>query len=84
KVIIRDSAVGAICHGANLAAGGIVAISENVRYGDIVAIMTIKGELVASAKSLFSLDEILDSDSGIIFETNNVYMDPDVYPSMWK
>jgi H/ACA ribonucleoprotein complex subunit 4 len=84
KVIIRDSAVAAICHGANLAAGGIVSLSENIKFGDIVAIMTIKGELVASAKSLFNLNEILAADSGILFETDKVYMDTNVYPSMWK
>ncbi|MBX7076317.1 MAG: RNA-guided pseudouridylation complex pseudouridine synthase subunit Cbf5 [Methanobacteriaceae archaeon] len=84
KVIIRDSAVGAICHGADLAAGGIVSMSDNLQYNDVVAIMTLKGELVASAKALLGLDEIMNADSGIMFETDKVFMEPDVYPSMWK
>lgn len=84
KVIIRDSAVGAICHGADLAAGGIVSMSDNLQYNDVVAIMTLKGELVASAKALLGLDEIMNADSGIMFETDKVFMEPNVYPSMWK
>lgn len=84
KVIIRDSAVGAICHGADLAAGGIVSMSDNLQYNDVVAIMTLKGELVASAKALLGLEEIMNADSGIMFETDKVFMEPDVYPSMWK
>jgi len=84
KVIIRDSAVDAICHGANLASGGIVALSDNIKKDMDVAIFTLKGELVASAKSFLATEEILNSDSGIIFDTKKVFMKTDIYPMMWK
>lgn len=84
KVFIRDSAVDAICHGADLAAGGIVSLSDTIKKDDIVAILTLKGELIASSKSLFSLEDILDSDSGIIFDTKKVFMKPGIYPMLWK
>lgn len=84
KVYIRDSAVDAICHGANLAAGGIALLSENVRKHDTVAILTLKGELVASASTLLNIEEIIESSSGIMFNTNKVFMDTKIYPMMWK
>ncbi|MCL2686942.1 MAG: RNA-guided pseudouridylation complex pseudouridine synthase subunit Cbf5 [Methanobrevibacter sp.] len=84
KVIIKDSAVDAICHGANLAAGGIIAISDNIEKDIDVAIFTLKGELVASAKSLLATEEILSSTSGIIFDTKKVFMKTGIYPMMWK
>ena len=84
KVLIRDSAVDAICHGANLASGGIVGISENIKKGKTVAILTLKGELVASAEALYDLEDIIQSSSGLIFDTKKVFMKPGIYPMMWK
>jgi tRNA pseudouridine55 synthase len=84
KVFIRDSAVDAICHGANLAAGGISSFSDNIKKQDEIAIFTLKGELVASASALFNANEILESASGIMFNTNKVFMNPGIYPMMWK
>jgi H/ACA ribonucleoprotein complex subunit 4 len=84
KVIIKDSAVGAICHGADLAFGGVVGLSETIKKGDVVAVETLKGELVASAIALFNTEEILIKSSGLIFDTKKVFMEPNVYPMMWK
>jgi H/ACA ribonucleoprotein complex subunit 4 len=84
KVLIRDSAVDAICHGANLASGGIVGLSENIKKGNSVAILTLKGELVASAESLYNLEDIIESSLGIVFDTKKVFMKPGIYPMMWK
>jgi len=84
KVFIRDSAVDAICHGANLASGGIVSLSEDIKKGDTVVIFTLKGELVASALALFDVEEILTSSLGIVFDTKKVFMELNVYPMMWR
>ncbi|MCK9151340.1 RNA-guided pseudouridylation complex pseudouridine synthase subunit Cbf5 [Methanobacterium alcaliphilum] len=84
KIVIRDSAVDAICHGADLAAGGIVSLDDNIQKGDIVVILTIKGELVASGESLANSLEILESAKGIMVDTKKVFMEPETYPKMWK
>jgi len=84
KVFIRDSAVEAICHGANLAAGGVLSFSQNIKKDEDVVIFTLKGELVASAKALLNADEILNTSSGIVFDTKKVFMTPGIYPMMWK
>ena len=84
KVVIRDSAVDAICHGAHLAVPGIVAVSSDLAKGDLVAITTIKGEAVALGEAVMSSQEILDSDRGIAVLTRRVVMEPGTYPRMWK
>jgi H/ACA ribonucleoprotein complex subunit 4 len=84
KVFIRDSAVDAICHGANLAAGGVISLSKDILRENTVAIFTLKGELVASASALLNAEKILNSSSGIVFDTKKVFMNPKIYPKMWK
>ena len=84
KVIIKDSAVDAICHGADLASGGVAYLSDDIRKGDIVAIETLKGELVGAGNSLLFADEILEAEGGFVVNTSKVFMKPDVYPRLWK
>ncbi len=84
KVFIRDSAVDALCHGADLAAGGIVKLTSNIKKGDLVAIMTLKGELVSSGISLYDADIIHSADSGIMFDSQKVFMETGIYPKLWK
>ncbi|MDD6256438.1 RNA-guided pseudouridylation complex pseudouridine synthase subunit Cbf5 [Methanobrevibacter boviskoreani] len=84
KIYIKDSTVAAITHGADLAAGGISILSDDIRPGDTVAIMTLKGELVGSGISRYSSQDILDAENGIIVNTNHVFMDENLYPISWK
>ena len=84
KIIIKDSAVDAICHGANLAAGGISKLSDNIQTNNLVAIETLKGELVGAGNALLSSDQILNADSGFVVDVSKVLMKPGVYPSFWK
>lgn len=83
-VLILDSAVDAICHGADLAVGGIAALDENIKKGDSVAIMTLKGELVAVGEALIPSLDILAADKGLVIETKRVFMRPGTYPRMWR
>ena len=48
--MIRDTAVDALCHGAQLAVPGIVAIPKNLKIGELVGIYTLKGEIVGLAE----------------------------------
>lgn len=84
KVIIKDSAVDAICHGANLAAGGISKLSDYIQTNNLVAIETLKGELVGAGNALLSSNQILNADSGFAVDVSKVFMKPGVYPSFWK
>ncbi|MFN3621593.1 MAG: RNA-guided pseudouridylation complex pseudouridine synthase subunit Cbf5, partial [Nitrososphaerales archaeon] len=84
EVYIRDSAVDAICHGAQLAIPGIVKLSSNIAAGDMVAIYTLKGELVAIAQALLSSMEIVEREKGIAFKTNRVVMKQGTYERLWR
>jgi H/ACA ribonucleoprotein complex subunit 4 len=84
SVIIRDSAVDALCHGAQLAIPGILQISPNLSKGDIVGIYTQKGEAIALAESMMSEVEIRDATKGYAFETKRIIMAPNTYPKKWR
>ena len=84
RIIIRDSAVSAICHGADLAVPGIVRLRDGIRPGGSIAIFTLKGELVALAKALMSSEQIMTEERGLAAKTVRVVMPAETYPRMWK
>ncbi len=81
---VRDSAVDAICHGANLAASGIVSLSSGMKKDDFVVLKTQKGEAIAVAKCADTSDRIAKAKTGIMAITERVLMERGRYPSMWK
>ena len=84
SVVIRDSAVDALCHGAQLAVPGILQISQNLKKDEIVGIYTQKGEIVALAQSIMSGEDIQDATKGYAFETKRLIMEPNTYPKSWR
>ncbi len=84
QVVIRDSAVDAICHGARLGIPGVLAVSEGVAKDDFLAIMSPKNELVAVGKALLPTQEIQSLKRGLACTTERVVMKAGTYPKMWK
>jgi H/ACA ribonucleoprotein complex subunit 4 len=84
QMTIRDSAVDAVCHGAQLAIPGILRASPNITKGDLIAIYSAKKELVALAESTMNTQEISESTRGIAALTKRVIMKAGTYPKMWK
>ncbi len=84
KMVIRDTAVDAIAHGANLAVPGIARLHKGIRKGDTVALLTLKGELVAIGTAEMSSEEIERARKGIAVRIRRVVMKPGVYPSVWR
>jgi len=84
SVIIRDTAVDALCHGAPLAIPGITQLSSNIQKGDLVCIYTLKGEIIGLAESLMSTEDIISQKSGISFIMRRLIMKPNTYPKGWK
>jgi len=84
KLFIRDSAVEAICHGANLASPGVLRVERGIKAGDIIALMTGKGELVGLAKATMPSEEIASSSHGIVARTERVVMAEGTYPKGWS
>jgi len=84
SVVIRDSAIDSLCHGAQLAIPGILEISPGLKQGDLVGVYSQKGEVVALAESLLSETEIKDSTKGYAFKTKRIIMKPNTYPKTWR
>jgi len=84
KVVVRDSAVESIVHGAQLAIPGIARLHEGIRKGDTVALLSMKGELIALARAEMNSEEIMNNDKGIAFKPTRVIMEAGLYPRAWK
>jgi H/ACA ribonucleoprotein complex subunit 4 len=84
KVVVRDSAVDALCHGASLALPGVVEVDSGIKKEGEVAVMTLKGELIMIGRASMSTEEMLQKDRGICIEPERVVMKRGTYPSIWK
>jgi H/ACA ribonucleoprotein complex subunit 4 len=84
RLVISDNAVDAVCHGAPLAAPGLLSLETDITKNDDVAIFTLKGEAVALAKAALSSPEMLAAERGIVAKTERVIMEPGTYPRAWK
>lgn len=84
KIYVRDSAVDAVCHGATLTAPGVLSLETKINKGLTVAVLTLKGEVVALAKAVASTEDILNMGHGVVAETKRVLMLRGTYPKCWK
>jgi H/ACA ribonucleoprotein complex subunit 4 len=84
KVMIRDSAVDAVCHGASLTAPGVLSLETGIKSGSMVAVLSLKGEAVALGKAVVSSEQILDMEHGVVASTERVLMPRGTYPKRWK
>jgi len=84
KIVIRDSAVEAICHGADLAAPGILRLHEKIKAGELVALFTLKDEAIALASTTVKSEKIVEMNHGIVAKTERVIMERGSYPKSWK
>ena len=84
KIVIRDNAVDAICHGAGLAAAGVLSLESGIEIGDVVAVYTLKGEGVALGYAQMKSADILRAATGIVVSTDRVFMEEGTYPKGWK
>ena len=80
KVWIEDSAVDSICHGAALNDPGVVKLTNDVVENSLVAIMTLKNELVAFGTAVKDAHEVIKIEKGLVVKPLKVFMLPNVYP----
>ncbi len=83
KIWVKDSAISALCHGAPLAAPGVSKLTDNIKKGDLIALMSLKNEIVALAKAEENSQKILNEEKGIVAATERVTMHQDTYPKGW-
>lgn len=84
SAVIRDSAVDAMCHGAQLAVPGVLRVSPGLARGDLAAVYTMKGEAVALAEAVMSEQQMREAAKGQAFMTRRIIMQPGTYPRGWR
>lgn len=84
KVIVKATAVDAICHGADLNIAGVHMLDEDIRKNALVAMMTARGELIAIGHMAMSTAKVMATSQGKAVSTERVFMDPGHYPRMWR
>lgn len=84
KVVIRDTAVDAVCHGAVLAGVGVTGKEGGFAKGETVAITTQRGELVGLGQALVSSSALKPGEPGFVVAPTAVLMRPGTYPRGWK
>jgi len=84
KIVIRNSAVDAICHGARLGLPGVLSMTSGISKDDTLALMSAKGELVALGKAMLTTEQMSSMKKGLACSTERVVMKQGTYPKMWK
>ena len=84
RIEIRDTAVDAICHGADLAVPGILKLDSSIEKSKPIAMFTLKGEAIALGRALMTSREMQDQEKGVAAKTERVLMERGTYPATWK
>lgn len=82
-IVVRDAAIEALCHGAPLAAVGVAQIDAGIEEQELVAILSLKGELVALGRAEATSQAIVAADTGIVAKVERVVMRRGTYPRVW-
>jgi len=82
KIYVMDTTVNSLCSGAYLKVPGVVKLEKDIKKDDIVAIFTLKDELILVGRALMSTEEVLNSEKGIVVQTDQVFMDRGIYPKI--
>ena len=80
KIFVRDSAVDALCHGADLAAAGVCYIDARIKKGTLISLMTLKKELIGFGITKKNAMDIFKAKSKIMAKTKKVFLERGTYP----
>ena len=79
KLWVQDSAVDTLCHGASLNAPGIVKLESGIKKNDMVAVMTLKEELIALGNAVMTSEQLMTEQKGFAVKIDKVFMHPGTY-----
>ncbi|MFQ6012343.1 MAG: RNA-guided pseudouridylation complex pseudouridine synthase subunit Cbf5 [Thermoplasmata archaeon] len=84
RLVVKDTAVEALCHGAPLMVPGILEADPAVASGELVALLTRKGEAVALGRARKATSDLQTAQKGVAVDLERVLMDPGSYPRLWR
>lgn len=83
RVVVKDSAVNAVCYGAKLMIPGLLRYESGIEMNEQIVIMTTKGEAIALGIALMTTAVMAACDHGIVAKVKRVIMERDTYPRKW-
>jgi len=83
RIVVKDSAVNALCYGAKLMIPGVLRFSEDIELGTQVVMITTKGEAIAIGHAMMTTAQMATCDHGVVTKTKRVIMERDTYPRRW-
>lgn len=83
-LLVKDTAVSALAHGAMLGARGILAYTKDLKQGKTAAIMTARGELVGIASILRDDLQKAEKERKPVGKMKAVVIDRNLYPRSWQ
>ncbi|KAI1943812.1 centromere/microtubule-binding protein cbf5 [Ophidiomyces ophidiicola] len=83
RVVVKDSAVNAVCYGAKLMIPGLLRFESGIEVHEEVILMTTKGEAIALGIAQMSTVEMSTCDHGVVAKVKRCIMERDLYPRRW-
>lgn len=79
KIWVFDTTVDPLCHGSPLKIPGISKFETNIQKGDLVAVFSLKNELVYTGIAEMSSEEMQEQEKGICVKPERVFMKTGIY-----
>jgi len=83
RLVVKDSAVNAICYGAKFMIPGLLRFEAGIEVGEEIVMMTTKGEAIALGIAQMSTADIATCDHGVVAKIKRVIMERETYPRKW-
>lgn len=83
RVVVKDSAVNAICYGAKLMIPGLLRFADDIDVNDEIVMITTKGEAIAVGIAQMTTSVMATVDHGVVAKIKRVVMERDTYPRRW-
>merc|ERR1711983_718872 len=83
RIIMKDSAVNAVCYGAKIMLPGVLRYDDGIEMGQEIVACTAKGEAICIALAQMTTATMASCDHGIVAKIKRVIMERDTYPRKW-
>jgi len=83
RVVVKDSAVNAICYGAKLMIPGLLRYATDIDVNEEVVLITTKGEAIALAIAQMTSSLMATCEHGVVAKIKRVIMERETYPKKW-
>eukprot|EP00003_Mantamonas_plastica_P004276 TRINITY_DN1338_c0_g2_i1.p1 TRINITY_DN1338_c0_g2~~TRINITY_DN1338_c0_g2_i1.p1 ORF type:complete len:524 (-),score=194.00 TRINITY_DN1338_c0_g2_i1:61-1632(-) len=83
RIMVKDTSVNSLCYGAKLTAPGVLRYDNAIDVGEVIVLITTKGEAIALAIAEMTTSTIAACDHGSVARIKRVIMERDTYPRRW-